>query len=170
MLWIFLISSKIERAKKKDLQSNFFPAFIRSENCFWIVPFYIQIESSERPFSIWFKFFHIRDFIPESFWFLTYILLGKMMKCLAKKLRQTIEPRFFPKKELVILGLFFFAFVFSTYVVFKTVDSKYILTMAGFEPWISGLWSDPSTNCWTTTAAAQGALCPMINLLGNKTC
>ena len=61
------------------------------------------------------------------------------MKCLAKKLRQTIEPRFFPKKELVILGLFFFAFVFSTYVVFKTVDSKYILTMAGFEPWISGL-------------------------------
>ena len=89
-------------SKKKDLQSNFFPAFIRSENCFWIVPFYIQIESSERPFSIWFKFFHIRDFIPKSFWFLTYILLGKMMKCLAKKLRQTIEPRFFPKKELVI--------------------------------------------------------------------
>ena len=33
-----------------------------------------------------------------------------------------------------------------------SIDSKYNLPMAGFELWISGVESDRSTNCATTTA------------------
>ena len=50
----------------------------------------------------------------------------------------------------VITGLFFFIFVFS---IKLTVYVQYkFLPMTGFQPWTSGIGSDRSTNCDTTTA------------------
>ena len=54
-------------------------------------------------------------------------------------------------KMLVLPGLFFIIFVFSKQFIY-IFDSKYDLLMPGFERQISGVGTNCSTNCATTTS------------------
>ena len=67
---------------------------------------------------------------------------------------QDSKSSIFPCKMFFIWaipGLFFFIFVFLKQLTVNIVQFKF-LPMTGFEPWTSGIGSDRSTNCATTTA------------------